>query len=179
MKFKKGYRKVNDKDRLFYFERSFFTLDGLWMIEVEKETGWDTALSIDLEVWKKLIKIVIRRIKEYLKIQTNTLQDLINILTFRWSIESWDYEVTENEEGEAYIEINHCPYKSIMDRNPERQDKAPLICREMCIPFYKAIVEDFNPNINIERKYCMGYGNKHCDFHFKIKENLNSINGKK
>ena len=167
---KKGHRKVNDKDKLFYFERNFFTLDGLWMIEVENETNWDTALKIDLRVWKKLLKIIIKRIKAYLKIETNSLDDLINILTFRWSIENWEYEVLNiSTKDEVFIEITQCPYKSIMDRNPERQDKAPLICKEMCVPFYESIIQEFNPDIEVKRNYFMGLGNKHCDFHFKLK----------
>ncbi|MFX0136422.1 MAG: DUF6125 family protein, partial [Candidatus Hodarchaeota archaeon] len=75
-------KKVSKEDKLFYFERNFFTLDGLWAIETEKETNWETALKIDVAVWKKLLKIIIRRIKKYLKIETNTLTDLVEILTF-------------------------------------------------------------------------------------------------
>ena len=50
-------KKVSKKDKLFYFERNFFTLDGLWMLETENEVGWDTALKIDQAVWDKLLKI--------------------------------------------------------------------------------------------------------------------------
>lgn len=163
-------KKVSQEDKLFYFERNFFTLDGLWMIETEKEINWETALKIDLAVWKKLLKIIIRRIKKYLKIETNTITDLVEILTFRWSIEGWKYNTVKNEEKEALIEIHGCPYKSTMDRNPDRHDKIPLICRNMCIPFYKEIVENFNSKISLERNEFMGLSNDLCDFHFKIEE---------
>ncbi|TFG02178.1 MAG: hypothetical protein EU540_02125 [Promethearchaeota archaeon] len=163
-------KKVNQKDKLFYFERNFFTLDGLWMIETENEINWETALKIDLAVWKKLIKIIIRRIKKYLKIETNTLTDLVEILTFRWSIEGWEYNTVKNEENEVLIEIHRCPYKSTMDRNPDRHDKIPLICRNMCIPFYKEAAHDFNSKISLERNKSMGLGNDLCDFHFKLEE---------
>ena len=163
-------KKVSQEDKLFYFERNFFTLDGLWMIETEKEINWETALKIDLAVWKKLLKIIIRRIKKYLKIETNTLTDLVEILTFRWSIEGWEYNIVKNEENEALIEIHGCPYKSAMDRNSDRHDKIPLICRNMCIPFYKDLVQDFNSKINFERNKFMGLGNDLCDFHFRIEE---------
>ena len=169
-----GIREVSDKDKLFYYERSFFTLDGLWMIEVENETNWETALKIDLAVWNRLLKIIVRRIKKYLKIETNTLQDLINILTFRWSVENWDYEVLDiDKKNELIVKINQCPYKTIMDRNPERQNRAPLICKEMCIPFYDGLVEDFNPEITVKRNNFMGLGDKHCDFHFKTDTKAN------
>lgn len=163
-------KKVSQEDKLFYFERNFFTLDGLWVIETEKEINWETALKIDLAVWKKLLKIIIRRIKKYLKIETNTLTDLIEILTFRWSIEGWEYNIIKNEENEASIEIHGCPYKSTMDRNPDRHDKISLICRNMCIPFYKAITQDFNSKISLEINKSMGLGNDLCNFHFKIEE---------
>lgn len=163
-------RKISKEDKLFYFERNFFTLDGLWMIETEKETNWDTALKIDIAVWKKLLKIIIRRIKKYLKIETNTLKDLIEILTFRWSIEGWGYKILKNENNAALIEIHRCPYKSTMDRNLDRQDKIPLICKKMCTPFYKEVTQDFNLKIKLERNKSMGMGDKVCDFIFKMKD---------
>ena len=63
-------RKITDVDKLFYFENNFFAVDGVWMLEIEKEIGWDRALKIDIAVWTRLMKIFIRRIKEYLKIST-------------------------------------------------------------------------------------------------------------
>ena len=162
-------KKVTDADKLFYFEKNFFTMDGLWMIETEKATDWETALKIDGAVWRKLLRIIIRRIKNYLKIETNSINDLVEILTFRWSVENWDYEILKHGQNDAKIIINTCPYKAIMDRNPERHDKIPLICKEMCIDFYKEIVEDFNPEIEVVRSKYSGLGDNICDFHFKLK----------
>ena len=47
-------KEVSNKDKLFYFERNFFTLDGLRMLETESEVGWDTALKIDKAVREPL-----------------------------------------------------------------------------------------------------------------------------
>jgi len=163
-------REVSKEDKLFYFERNFFTLDGLWVIETEKETNWETALKIDRAVWRKLLNIIIRRIKEYLKIETNTLKDLVEILTFRWSIEGWEYNIMKNENNKVLIEIHKCPYKAMMDRNPERHDKISSICRKMCIPFYKEVAQDFNSKIKLERNKSMGLGSNICDFYFKSEE---------
>ena len=160
-------KKVSIEDRLFYFEKSFFTLDGLWMIETENETDWETALKIDLLVWKRLLKIIIRRIKNHLHLDSNNLKDLMEILTFRWTVEGWDYDVLKNERNEAIVRINSCHYISIMERNPDRKEKVPLICKNMCIPFYEAIVKDFNPNIKVERDKFIGLGDEICNFTFK------------
>ncbi len=160
-------RKVSDEDRLFYFQKNFFTLDGLWMLETEKEVGWETALRIDKNVWIKLMAIIFRRIKKYLNIEKNNLNDLVEILTFRWSIEGWNYSINNISEFEVEIEIKECPYKAIMDRNPERQDKIPSICKDMCVPFYAAVLDGFNPKIKLERNMYLGLGNEKCNFHFK------------
>lgn len=159
-------KEVNDADKLFYFQKNFFTLDGLWMIETESETDWDTALKIDTIVWKRLLKIIIRRIKRYLKIETNTVEDLVNILCFRWSVEGWEYNILKIEQNEAEMEIFKCPYNEIMKRNPERHDKIPKICENMCIGFYDEITRGFNPKIELTRTEYMGLGGKLCDFKF-------------
>jgi len=161
-------RKVNDADKLFYYERNFVTLDGLWMLEIEKEIGWDRALEIDVTVWIKLFKIIIRRLKKYLNIETNTLKDLVEILTFRWSIEGWKYKVTKISESEVIIEVNQCPYKASMDRNPDRREKIPLICKGMCFPFYSVAFKEFNPKIVFNREKSMGLGDDICTFQFKL-----------
>ncbi|MFX0106256.1 MAG: DUF6125 family protein [Candidatus Hodarchaeota archaeon] len=163
-------RKISEADKLFYFEKNFFTIDGVWMLETEKEVGWDIALKIDKAVWIRLMKIIFRRIKKYLNIHTNNLNDLIKIITFRWSIEGWKYLVNQISDKEVIIEIKDCPYKAIMDRNPDRQDRIPLICKNMCFPFYKAAFEEFNPKIKFERNKFMGLGDKECDFCFKLIE---------
>ncbi len=160
-------KKVSEADKLFYFQKNFFTLDGLWMLETEKEVGWQTALKIDKNVWIKLMEIVFRRIKKYLKIERNDLNELVEILTFRWSIEGWSYSINQVSEFEVHVKINKCPYKEIMDRNPNRRNKIPLICKDMCIPFYEVILKDFNPKINLERNEFMGLGDRLCNFIFK------------
>ena len=161
-------RNVSEADKLFYFEKNFFTIDGVWMLEIEKEVGWDTAIKIDKAVWIRLMKIIFRRIKKYLNINTNTLSDLIEIITFRWSIEGWKYIVNRVSESEVIIEIKRCPYKAIMDRNHKRQERIPLVCKNMCFPFYKATFEEFNPKIKFERNKSMGLGDNNCDFCFKL-----------
>jgi hypothetical protein len=162
-------KKISQKDKLFLLERSFFTLDGLWMIKIENLSNWELALKIDSNVWDILLKIIIRRLKEYLNLHDNNLVNLLKILTFRWSAEGWKFDLIPQTNGYR-IEIYNCPYKSAMDRNPERQDKIPLICRDMCIPFYKEIVNTYNPLIELRREDFMGLSDKVCSFIFSYQK---------
>ncbi len=155
---------VTQDDKLFFFGKSFFTLDGLWMIETEEMTNWENALKIDVIVWIKLLKVVIRRLKKYLQLEQNDLRNFLDILTFRWSIEGWEYKVLQHEDGKVQIIVDQCPYQAAMSRNPERIEKQPLICKEMCIPFYKSVVNEYNEKITLNRTTFKGLGDNCCDF---------------
>ncbi|MHA1671463.1 MAG: DUF6125 family protein [Promethearchaeota archaeon] len=161
-------KEITVKDKLYFFEKHFFTLDGLWMIETEKKADWNIALDIDLKVWIKLLKIIIKRLKKYLNIHGDDIIDLLEILTFRWSVEGWKYDILKIDENEVYISVKRCPYKSAMNRNPDRHNKIPLICNNMCKPFYREIVKEFNPSISLKRTKFMGFKADECDFHFSI-----------
>ncbi len=160
-------RKISEKDKLFYYERSFFTLDGFWMVVTEEYTDFKTALKIDLEVWKRLLTTIIRRLKRYLKIKSNNVDDIVEILSFRWSVEGWDYEVIEKNIKKGIVQIKHCPYKAILDRSENRKNKIPHICKDICIPLYEEAVESFNPKIRVKRPKQMGLGDNYCEFIFE------------
>ena len=162
-------KEVTLEDRLFYFENHWFTMDGLWMVETENELGKKLALKIDIVVWQRLYQTIFRRLKRYLSIKENSIKDLIKILEFAWSCEGYNYEIVKAEQTDAILNIKTCPYKSMMDRNPDRHDRIEAICKDMCIPFYEPAIEDFNPQIVLKRKQFLGVGDSVCDYHFKLK----------
>lgn len=162
-------KELTIEDKLFFFEKHFFTLDGLWMIEAENKTDWDTALMIDLNVWIKLLKIIFRRLSKYLGIQNNDIIGLVRMLTFRWSIEGWSYDL-KVVPNEVLISIKSCPFKAAMDRNPERHEIIGLICKNMCNPFYHTAIHNFNPSLTLKRTKFMGLGANDCDFRISINQ---------
>ncbi|TFF86036.1 MAG: hypothetical protein EU517_01000 [Promethearchaeota archaeon] len=162
-------KHIARKDKLFLLERSFFTLDGLWMIKLEDATNWNTALKIDSNVWGALLEVIIRRLKNYLNLRQNSLENLLRILTFRWTAERWKFQLRIQEDGYKVV-VEDCPYNSAMARNPERRSKIPLICRDMCIPFYKEVIQKYNPLISLKREKFMGLGDEVCTFLFFYRE---------
>ena len=166
--------ELSKEDKLFFFERNFVTLDGLWMLETENECGWDRALKIDVTVWINLFKTIMRRFQQYLNLETYSLHDLVKILMFRWSIEGWGFEVQKKGMEEIHLEVISCPYKEAMKRNPERHHVIPKICTGMCHVFYKEVFEDLNPDLTFEVTRSQGLGADTCDFKFVVK-NDNSL----
>ncbi|MHA1369747.1 MAG: DUF6125 family protein [Promethearchaeota archaeon] len=162
--------KLSDKDKLFYFEKNFFTLDGLWVVEIEKVLGLEDSLKIDLAVWKQLLTIAYRRIRKYLGIEKVGIKEAIKIMGFRWSAEGWDYTIEACEDDFGRIIIFKCPYREIMDRNPERKPLIPRICIDICIPIYIEAVESLNPNIKVRRDCMLGLGSDKCTFELTIRD---------
>ena len=60
-------KDVSIEDKLFYFERNFFTLDGLFVVEIENQTDFEMALKIDL--------INILKFKTFIITKRNSLQN--------------------------------------------------------------------------------------------------------
>ncbi|MBN2152097.1 MAG: L-2-amino-thiazoline-4-carboxylic acid hydrolase [Candidatus Lokiarchaeota archaeon] len=163
-------KELTTDDRLFYFERNWFTLDGLWIIEVEKATNFETALAVDLAVWERLFKIVYRRIKEYLKADTGTVAGIVDVLAFRWSCEEWEYAVEQPSPHEARVSIRKCPYNEMMKRNADRKAVIPRICKDICIPIYEAAVASLNPAVRLCRTKFMGLGDDVCSFELTLEQ---------
>jgi hypothetical protein len=164
----KTMKEITTDDRLFFFERSYFTLDGLWILETEKATDFDTALKIDLAVWLALLKIIYKRIKDYLKADTSTVQGLVDVLAFRWACEKWDFSIEQPSQREARATIKKCPYKEIMDRSEGRKVVIPRICKDICIPIYESAIASLNPAVHIKRTAFMGLGDRECRFELKM-----------
>ncbi|GAB4327392.1 MAG: hypothetical protein Kow0069_34280 [Promethearchaeota archaeon] len=164
-------RDLTDEDKLFYFSRNFFTLDGLWMVVAEERLGLEKAVELDLEVWQRFFPIIYRRVARYLGVGGRQVDDFVHVLGFRWKAEGWNFKVNECGPNEAHVtvEAGGCPYLEILKR-AGRPDKFSLVCRRVCEPIYATAAHAFNPRIRVTRTKRQGLGDDVCDFHFELAE---------
>ena len=52
---KAGHSSIPTEKLVELCSRSAYTLDGLWFTLVEEKFGRDTALEIDVEVWRRRV----------------------------------------------------------------------------------------------------------------------------
>ncbi len=158
-----------DADKLAYFQQNFFTLDGLWMVVLEEHLGLEETVKIDLQVWERFFPIIYRRIARYLKIETQTVEDFVKVLGFRWMAEGWDFRIEEVSPKLARVTIKKggCPYHAALSR-ANRPDKMPRICNEVCDRLYEIAASSFNPAIKVRRTKRQGVNAEECDFLFQI-----------
>ena len=85
--------KINGKSIIAqYFKRSYFALDGIWFVMVEKNFSLEEALRIDEEVWKVFPKIQAREVKKLLNLKKNTFSNFLNALKIKLEAEDYHYQ---------------------------------------------------------------------------------------
>ncbi|MHA1730898.1 MAG: DUF6125 family protein [Promethearchaeota archaeon] len=157
--------ELSGKDKLFYFQRNFFTLDGTWMVVLEERLGLEETFELDLQVWSRLFPVIYRRIKRYLGLDDDSLESFVRVLGFRWAAEGWDFSVDELSPERAVLTVKAggCPYLEALKR-AGRPDKFPMVCEIVCDPIYQIAATAFNPKLKVARPTHQGTGDETCAF---------------
>ncbi|MCD6232745.1 hypothetical protein J7K28_09075 [Candidatus Aerophobetes bacterium] len=109
-------KKEDIKVKSQYFKRSYFALDGLWFMMVEKYFSLEDALKIDEEVWKILPKIQAREVRRLLNLKENTLQNFIQVLEVELEVEDYQYQKKITGPRLCFL-IKECPWYEIIKKS--------------------------------------------------------------
>lgn len=155
--------KLNDKQIVEFFRRSYRATDGLWFMKVEEKYGFDCALKLDLEVWKIVPKIQARMIKSMLHLSDTTV-DLIKSLKTKLSIEGFESNLKITKNG-FKIKIINCPWHNLMIKS-KRTEYSKKIGTKICNVEYSVWISEFGGKFNfkIETQKCIN--SKYCIFSF-------------
>jgi len=58
----------------------FFVMDALWFLTTEEMTDYETALQIDVDVWKKYGRKEAKRLRSLFNVQDSSLETTLEIL---------------------------------------------------------------------------------------------------
>jgi hypothetical protein len=148
-----------------YYRRSYFAVDGLWFMKSEEKHGFDEALRIDAEVWGVLAKLQARKARELLKINGNTIKDLITALKLKWTAEEYDYEVLDADDARGVVLLHGCPWLTIM-KKAGREHLTSRIGECVCTREYRAWAKEFDPEIEIQIERMLCREDKPCRLSF-------------
>ncbi len=99
-----------------YFKKCYIAVDGLWFMMLEKTDSFDKALEVDGRVWEILPKIQARKIKELLKLETATKEDLISALKFKLEAEDFVSELLRKD-SQINIIIKKYPWLILLKKS--------------------------------------------------------------
>ena len=155
-------KRFTGKDREEYFHRSYKAVDGLWFVKAEEQFDFDTALSLDGEVWKVMPKIQARFLKKKLDVDKG-LDGLFECFSRKLELDGFEFEVersisTNGRNSFIKFIISKCPWHEIMIGS-NRTRLSDKIGGVICKTEYGVWASEFSPDIEFgfgETRICRG-----------------------
>jgi len=149
------------KDKAEYYHRCYKAADGLWFVKTEERYDFDTALEIDLEVWKVMPKIQARFIKE--KLETGEgLEALALCFSQKLELDGFVFQTERHlKDGRLTVlqfHISTCPWHDILIRSG-REHLSHKIGGVICSIEYGVWASEFGKDIDFsfgDNRICGG-----------------------
>ena len=160
----RGYvSKLNHKQIIEYFNRSYKAVDGLWFMKVEERYGFDTALKLDDEVWKVMPKIQARLVKSFLNLKDGP-DSLFDGLITKLELEGFKYKAEKTQNG-FQISIADCPWYTLMIKSG-REHLAGTVGNIICTTEYQVWASELAKNMKFKFKTKKCHKSKKCTLVF-------------
>jgi hypothetical protein len=137
-------------DYIFLQLRNLWTVDGLYFLGIEQNSGTEVATKIDAQVWEVMGKIEARKLKEFLGITKTDIPSMMKALQYStWALDLEDKEVII-EKDSAVVRNVHCRVQ-----NTRLSKGLPEFgCKPVRFGFLKAFAKEFNPDIIVKCITC-------------------------
>jgi len=126
------------------FAKNWLTHDGLWFLEVEKQSGIEQAIEADKNAWEIFTKIEAKRIMKRHNIPENCgLDALKKALGFRMYALLNEHEILEETEKSFVFRMNDCRVQSAR----KRKGMPDFPCKSVGIVEYREFAKTIDPRI--------------------------------
>jgi len=140
------YPQVSPKELLELCSRSINTMDGLWFLAVESEYGFETALELDLEVWRNFSLIHGKRLVRLLGIRKDDpVEAFVKLVQGDPLKFAWKSEIEMLTDQRAVLRRTVCQPQEARLRAGKGTFPGDAVCRTM----YNAYAEVIDPRIKI------------------------------
>ena len=156
-------KQLTDKQIIEFFHRSYRAVDGLWFMKVEEKYDFDSALKLDLEVWKVIPKIQARMIKNMLHLGDNT-DDLIKSLKTKLALAGFESILEKTKKG-FRIKINSCPWHNLLIKS-NRIEFSEKIGTKICNIEYSVWISEFSGKFKFKLEAQKCKNSNFCIFSF-------------
>ena len=120
-------------------------VDGIWFMAVEEEIGYDRALEMDIDVWKRYVPVSVKRAKKYFDIAASGLQGIKDMIKLDPLWLSIDLEFPEDTPKRLVFQVNRCPALEAQ----ERMGREELTCEPVEVAYLTALAEAVDPRIKL------------------------------
>jgi hypothetical protein len=160
---------ISNESIIEMLRRSYFAVDGLWFVMIEKDDGFERAMELDERVWQVMPKIQARKARELLDIDGNTPADLARCLALKFAAEGHSHEIADANPRRAEIVISKCPWRDLMESS-QRAHLGPEIADRICALEAKTWAGEFSEAIEGELCEAICRGDDRCRFVFTLND---------
>ena len=133
------------------FSRSLTTIDGLWFLAVEQKYGFDVALELDVEVWRRLGLIQARRVVKNFAIKEDSpIRAIINVLQVDPIMFVYKPQVVALTDSKAVFRCADCPPQKARIRD----GRGEFPCKAVGIALFNSYAEAVDPRIKVSCLAC-------------------------
>jgi len=145
------YSQIPKEKLVEVSSRSLITMDGLWFLAVEQKYGFDAALELDEEVWRRLGSIQAKRVvKNFAINEDSPIQTLIKALLVDPVFPIFLPEVPVLSDNKAIFRCTDCPPQKARIRG----GKGEFPCKPVGIAFFASYAEAIDPRIKLSCLTC-------------------------
>jgi len=160
--------KLSKEELLGLCSKSINTLDGIWFISVGDKFGFDSAMEIDMEVWRRYSLIHARRLLKTFGIdKANPIKAIVEMVQSDPLKFAWKSEIMDQSRGKAIIRRIVCPPQEGRLKAGKKLFPGYRICQTM----YDSFAETIDSNISVSclsNPPCAFRRNYWCDWQFEI-----------
>jgi hypothetical protein len=146
-------------------------IDGLWFMAAEAKLGFETALELDMEVWKNYGTVMLKRVARAMGIAIDPasppdlaiLGDLMEVLCL---IDGTECRTTVVDEDNAVLVVPHCAWWENLSR-AGRQDLIP--CEEVDNNTFIHWLKVVDPSLEMEITHSLPRGDDRCEWTLRRK----------
>ena len=129
------------------YSRLYVALDGFWYLAVKERLGNKEALACDIQVWERVCRYEMSKIRGELKVQGNDVAALMKALQLcPWfQLMKCDMEVKNRNSG--MFTVSYCPTLAALEKEGEGRESE--ICTLVEPKILKTYAACFNPDIEV------------------------------
>ena len=163
-----NFSKLSKEELLVLCSKSINTMDGTWFTSVEDKCGFDIAMEIDMEVWRRYSLSHAWRLFKILEIdKADPITAIVQLVRSDPLKFTWKSEIMAQSHDKAIIRRMVCPPQEGRLKAGKKLFPGYRICQTM----YDSFAETIDPNINVSclsNPPCTFRQSYWCEWQFEI-----------
>ncbi|MFO7962285.1 MAG: DUF6125 family protein [Desulfobacterales bacterium] len=121
-------------------------VDGMWFLAAEEQNGYQRALEMDINVWKRYPKVLKKRISKYYKFNEVGLDAIKGLIEHDPMMVPLEFEFITENINSMIFQVSKCPALEAM----ERMGRKKLTCEPVETAYLNGIAGICDGRIEVE-----------------------------